>query len=329
MIATLFVFCLKEGIGCETVAEFFRLLRLERHVGVSVASLRQIRSQMETQIIHYGQEQPKTLNPSGPPLEICASADETFFEQVVLVLLDLSSGFIVVEAITEDYRYETWQHHAQRAFSRLGLQVRYCVSDRAKALIKLALEEMGCVSLADLFHTLWELSQGIGRELATQLFQVHRRLHQLSESPSGVDLKPRLQAQQTALSAAQQQYHRLLQQLSLTLHPFAFSLGAPQTSAQVASQLQVHTQALNQLKKTQQLPDKAGSIAKFEWQIPNLSALVDLWWEWVRHSLQQQACDPSLQAWLERILLPLSYWQYQTQRTKTPALRAVYQTAFQ
>jgi hypothetical protein len=53
VVATIFVCCFKRGVGCESLGEFFRLLRLEQHVGVSVASLRNIRTQMETQILEY------------------------------------------------------------------------------------------------------------------------------------------------------------------------------------------------------------------------------------------------------------------------------------
>ena len=74
--------------------------------------------------------------------------------------------------IAQDCRYETWQQHTKQALSQLGLKVRYCVSDRAKALVKLALSEMGCPRIADLLHALRELSQGIGRELSDTLFRV-------------------------------------------------------------------------------------------------------------------------------------------------------------
>lgn len=331
VMATLFVFSCQGGVGCERIAEFFRLLHLERHVGVSPASLRRLRSQLEAQIIAYGQEQSQQMHPSELGTEICASTDETFFEQVILVMMDLASGFILVEAIVEDYGYETWQEQVQQAFQRWGVQVRYCVSDRAKALIKLALADMDCLSIADLFHAVWALSQGVGREMSRRLFQIDRRLRQLSESGADSDnpVQAQLQAQHTALSSAQQQYHNLLQQVSLTLHPFTLRLGTAQTTAQVASQMQLHSQALYQLKQTHQLPDKEGSIAKFERQIQDLSILVDLWWEWVQQSLQQQACPERLRDWLTQFLLPVSYWHYQVHRTKTPALKAAYQAAYQ
>jgi len=154
VLATVFEVCFKRGVGCESLSEFFQLLHLERHVGISVASLQQLRAQMEEQILEYQRLQQAQLAAAQSPIEICASVDETFFDQVVLVMLDLASGFILVEAITEDCRYETWQQQTQQALSQLGLKVCYCVSDRAKALVKLALDEMGCPSVADLYSCL-------------------------------------------------------------------------------------------------------------------------------------------------------------------------------
>ena len=53
VIASIFIFCFKRGMGCESLSEFFQLLHLDQHVGVSVASIRKIRSQMETQVLNY------------------------------------------------------------------------------------------------------------------------------------------------------------------------------------------------------------------------------------------------------------------------------------
>lgn len=329
VLATVFEFCFKRGVGCESLSEFFQLLHLERHVGISVASLQQLRAQMEEQILEYQRLQQAQLAAAQSPIEICASVDETFFDQVVLVMLDLASGFILVEAITEDCRYETWQQQTQQALSQLGLKVRYCVSDRAKALVKLALDEMGCPSVADLFHALRELSQGVGRELSEGLFRVNRRLHELVDSPENAELKQHLQAQQGALQTAQNQYRSILHQLTTTVHPFAIRLGLPQTSTQVEAQLQAQTQALKSLKHTLQLPDRPGSLPKFERQWHDLSASVDLWWAWVRQSLNAQGGDPLTRAWVEQALLPALYWQQQATRTKTPTLKGAYQTAAQ
>src|SRR5918992_4503291 len=42
VVATLFVFGLKRGVGAETISEFFSRLRLEAHVGCSPSALRHV-----------------------------------------------------------------------------------------------------------------------------------------------------------------------------------------------------------------------------------------------------------------------------------------------
>jgi len=329
VVATIFVFCFKRGVGCESLAEFFRLLGLEQQVGVSVSSLRQIRTQMETQILDYQRLQHSQLEHPQTPVEACVSVDETFFDQVVLVMLDLPSGFILVEEMSQDYRYETWQHHTQQALSKLGLNIHYCVSDRAKALVKLAIDELGCPSIADLFHALRELSQGIGSELSNHLFRVNRRLRELDDTAANASLKQQLQVQKSGLEQAQNQYRSILHQLTTTLHPFAIRLGIPQTSQRVESEFQQQATILSTLKQTYQLSDKPGSLAKFERQRHDLAAVVDLWWEWVEQSLSAQNCDRSTGDWVKQYLLPAHYWHQQSVRTKTPTLKAAYQIAAQ
>ncbi|MEO0013389.1 MAG: hypothetical protein RLZZ535_1778 [Cyanobacteriota bacterium] len=97
VLATIFVFALQGGIGCERLSQFFNLLRLKRHIGVSPTALRSLRARMELTIIEYQQRQNEVINKISSEIEICAAADETFFDQVILVMLDLPSGYIFVE----------------------------------------------------------------------------------------------------------------------------------------------------------------------------------------------------------------------------------------
>ena len=73
------------------------------------------------------------------------AADETFFgELLILVLMDLSSGYLLLESIQDDRRFDTWLAQATPRLDALGIEVGHAVSDRAKALIKLAIEGFDC-----------------------------------------------------------------------------------------------------------------------------------------------------------------------------------------
>jgi hypothetical protein len=329
VLATLFIFCCQRGVGCDSIAQFLQLLGLDRHIGVSVSSLRQIQTQMETQIIKYQEQQYQAYRERQvAPLEICAAVDETFFEQAVLVLMDLASGFIVLEKLSEDYRYDTWKTQATDALAQLGLQVRYCVSDRAPSLIKLAQETWNCPSLADLFHGLRDLSKGLRQSWSRPLKQLQKRLTQLAKMPDAEVLHTQLEAQATQLQAAQATYPQVLHQITTTLHPFAIATGQAQTTAQVCTQLQQQIQTLQQLQQTATAAEPTDCLDLFLQRLPDLTAGIDLWWQWVRQDLQSHQPHPDLAHWLQHTLLPAQYWLAQTQRTKhNPTLKSAYQQA--
>ncbi|TVR66451.1 MAG: hypothetical protein EA420_01660 [Candidatus Competibacteraceae bacterium] len=164
VLAVLLVFGLKGGMGAERISEFFHRIRLERYLAVSPSALRSLRTQMEDVILAYPTEQEQRLGQEGRRREIIAGADETFFDEVVLVMMDLGSGYLVLEEAADDRTYGTGQERVRAAVRTVGLEVRYVVSDRAQALIKLALKGLGCPSVPDLFHALRDLAKVMGSE---------------------------------------------------------------------------------------------------------------------------------------------------------------------
>ena len=55
--AVIFLFGIKGGIGAETIALFFGLLRLDMHIGVSATTIKKLRHNMMDFLIEYGKEQ--------------------------------------------------------------------------------------------------------------------------------------------------------------------------------------------------------------------------------------------------------------------------------
>jgi hypothetical protein len=82
------------------------------------------------------------------PRSAVMAMDETFFgDFMILVLMDLSSGYLLLEDISQDRRFDTWFEKAILRLKDLGIEVNHAVSDRAKALIKLAITGFDCPSL--------------------------------------------------------------------------------------------------------------------------------------------------------------------------------------
>jgi len=338
VFGTIYVFGIKCGIGAETLSEFFYLLQLQMQIGVSPSALRNLEVVVTEAILKYQQQQQKAIGETQTAIEICAGADETCFEQDVLVLMDLSSGYVFVEEEVENRQYETWFDKAQQALTQAGVRVRSLVSDRAPTLIKLALEGLNCPSIADLFHPLWDLSKSIGAGLSRQLTQTHKKLQQAQRQLAHLrahaqalttqkQLIEQLQSQCAFLQSGQHTYYRLRQQLTLTLHPFALSGSGFKTTTEIKAQLEQLLLKLKTLQDTHQLPKAASVLHKFQQQIPALAVGVNTWWHWVQHTLSLENLDTPLTNWLLGQMLPTVYWQLQLKKTKSCSLRRIYRQA--
>lgn len=248
---------------------------------------------------------------------------------MVLVLLDLSSGYIFVEAQAKERDYQTWQRLVQQAFGD-AVEVKYLVSDRAKALVKLALEGLDCRSVPDLFHALRDLGKQLGAHLGCQMSKLEQQLSQARVKllQLQTDSKPtqlqqqkleQLQAQYNCTQATQTAYHFAMQQLSLCVHPFAIDGSGFQSTKEVIASLQQQLQPLSTIANPASLPNWQTTVTKFTQQIPDIAAVINTWWTWVRHSLSAEPLSPQTSNWLLTRLLPVVYWQQQLHKTKSPA----------
>jgi hypothetical protein len=154
LCATLYTFGIRCGIGMETICEFFKYLRLENHLGVSSSSLQRLVAKIEKIILDYKEAHEK--NKKGTA-QVVVGADETFFDKMILVLIELSSDYILLEEPAKDRTYDTWKEKALGALKALGLKARYMVSYNAKALMKLGIDGIQCNRIPDLFHAINEI----------------------------------------------------------------------------------------------------------------------------------------------------------------------------
>jgi hypothetical protein len=152
VVAVLYHFGLRRGVGAETMSTFFADVRLEQHLGCSPSTLRTVMAQLEDLILEITEEWEREGLAQGQVGPIVGSVDETFLEQMMLVFMDLVSGYVLHEETAEDRSYETWFERVKTRLEPIHTQVLYVVSDRAKALIKLAQTGLKCPSIPDLFQ---------------------------------------------------------------------------------------------------------------------------------------------------------------------------------
>lgn len=337
VVATLYIFGLKRGVGADSISEFFCRLRLEAHIGCSPGALRGLMDVLEQAILETTAAWEHDGIAHGETRPIIGAVDETFLARMMLVFMDLVSGYLVFEEVAEDRTYDTWYALVKTRLETLGVGVFYLVSDRAKALIKLAETGLECLSIPDLFHLIHDLVKSYALAIFSRLRQAQQALNQAREhlakcqaSHAGAAQVQQAQAVVEASEAevkhwqsVRSAYRQHLETLSLILHPWRLLDSTRQRSEEVARQLQAEIAALEKLVETQGLPLKKKALDKVRKQLAGVSALVDMWWQRVWQDVQQQVTlTPAWTQWIEELLLPLMYWHEQLSRTRCPRRKA-------
>ena len=181
IVATLFVFGLKRGVGAETLSEFFSRLRLEAHVGCSPSALRHVMHTLERLILETAAAWEKEGIAHGEIRPVIGAVDETFLQRMMLVFMDLATGYVLMEEVAADRSFDTWYDRANDRLTTFGTEVLYVVSDRAQALIKLAHTGWGCLSIPDLFPLSHDLAKGYSLAIFGRLRHAQRDLEQAQQ----------------------------------------------------------------------------------------------------------------------------------------------------
>src|SRR5436190_16549160 len=181
VVATLLVFGLTRGVGVGTISEFFGRLRLEAHIGCSPSALRTVMHTLEHLILESAAAWEKEGIAHGEIRPVIGAVDETFLQRMMLVFMDLASGYLLMEEVTAGRSFATWYARANDCLTTLGVEVSYLVSDRAKALIKLAETGLDCLSIPDLFHLSHDLAKSYSLTICRRLRQAQQALNQAGE----------------------------------------------------------------------------------------------------------------------------------------------------
>jgi Family of unknown function (DUF6399)/IclR helix-turn-helix domain len=337
IVATLFVFGLKRGVGAETISEFFSRLRLDSHVGCSPSALRTVMHVLARLLLETTTAWEAEGIAHGEIRPVIGAVDETFLQRRMLVLMDLATGYLLMEEVAADRSFETWFDRANERLTTFGAEVLYLVSDRAKALIKLAHTGLGCLSIPDLFHLSHDLAKGYSlaifgrlRQAKGDLEQAKQRLETLQKD-AHVE-RVHIERAQTQIAACTtsvshwqgvgRAWRQHLSNVSRILHPWRLADSTRQASKEVEKHLHAELLAIEALLETNGLPVKKDTLDKVRKQLAGISALVDFWWQTVRHDLTQLAISPKWIQWAEELLLPLMYWQEQLRRTRCPDQKA-------
>jgi hypothetical protein len=258
LAATLSTFGLKRGVGLETLSEFFTPLRRATQVGCAPSALRRVMAVLEAAILAMAEAWEKEGSADGQVREIMGAVEETVVQRMMLVFIDLVSGYLVCEEVAAQRPYDTWYALVQPRGETLGTAVVSLVSDRAKALIKLAETGLGCLRIPDLLHLIHDLVQSHALAILGRLRHARQALSQAQEhlrlcqgaAPSGAAAQ-QAQAVGEARAAqvqhwetADRTYRQHLERVSLLVPPWRLVASTRQTSHEVEHQVQAAVAAL-------------------------------------------------------------------------------------
>ena len=336
VVATLYFFGLKRGVGVETISEFLTRLGLATQVGCSPSALRGVMQVLAEAVCKTAQTWEQDGVAHGEVREIIGGADETFLQRMMLVFQDLATGYLLLEDVADDRTYTTWKAGVDERLKALGTHVLYVVSDRAKALIQLAETGFECLSMPDFFHLVHDIvksySLAIGRRLRQAQQELTHAEERLTRRQDRV-LWPQDDQEDAMLVAAshaevqrwaevQRTYRQHLATLSLTLHPFNIDDATAQTSTQVAGRLHAEVEAMEALATRHQFPACHAARTKVRKPLPALAALVDFWWAGVEQDVEHAGLSTHWRMWAREYLLPRVYWAHHVAHTRCARRKA-------
>jgi len=342
VIAMLYEFGMKGNQGAERMSEFLKRIRVDNHVGISPTALRTMMRVIEDELPKFQREQEEAQRGEGVR-QIVAAGDETWLgDQMLLVLMDLGSGYLVMEEEAEDRSYETWESKSQARLKEMGLEVKHFVSDRAKALIKLATSGFGSLAGADIFHAQYDISKWLGRSLCGKKGRASKQLKEAEEKKAELEEKgskaEKIEEQEERITQYEEKlkvieesketYDKAQQTVSAAVHAFSVTDNTPQTSKQVEDRLEKQTKQFASIAELQSVVDNKDALGKFRRQIEDVSSVVDAWWQWTTESLAEFKPTAELTHWLLYVLLPVIYWYHQLLKTQNPEMKKLYEQAW-
>ena len=328
VIAAILVFGLQATVGADHLSLFFELICVGSFVAVSSRSISRLKTVMMSKLADYQEELQPTLDALSGNIHIIAGADETFFERLLILLyMDLGSGFILTAQNESNRRANTWHNNVSWISDKFK-SILCLVSDRGQALIKLA-KTSKIQSVAELYH----LQQSVvrlfkfafsskRRSFQKQERELQKTVKELMDSKADEALLKEYQQsldtikeKNITIDKGQKAYKEELKKISIAVHPFNED-SAPKESVTLTAELNSSLSTLKKIAQACGIDDTHNRLDYFNNNITPMSSLVDLWWLWVKGDVELQTQDPQLQEWLVNTLLPVYYWRQQIKKSR-------------
>ena len=227
-------------------------------MGCSPSALRGVMHALEHVILETATAWEHEGGAAGAVRPIIGAVDETFLERMMLVFMDLVSGYLLFEEVAEDRTSPTWYALVEARLEALGVGVLSLVSERAKALITLAEHGLECLSIPEVFPLIHDLVKSYSLAMCGPLRQARQALQHARESLTtcqasqrSSDAVQQAQAEVEACAAEVERwesvhsaYRHHLETVSLLVHPWRLCNSTSQTSQEVERRLHAEIDAI-------------------------------------------------------------------------------------
>ncbi len=277
-----------------------------------------------------------------PFLEIVGGVDETFLDEMVLVFMDLPTGYLIVEEYSKQRTIDAWKELIMEKLKSMKSRVLYIVSDRAQALISLALKNVGCKSIPDLFHIRYDLTKRFSLAIENKANGIYKKwdtlriaLSLLKESQKSTSLEisstmkdlQQVELELDQIKSTKFIFKESLQQFSLLVHPYQLEDSSFQSVKKIESKLKENLKELQETLTRSHIADPKNCFVKIKKQIHDISSVVGVWEDYLEQQLISLSLSKIEKIWLKEYLIPKLYWDIQAKKTRSHDLRIRYEQA--
>ena len=240
---------------------------------------------------------------------------------MILVMMELKSGFIFSEKAAEDTTYKTWDKFSMLWLSKFK-SIRCMVSDRAKALVKLANDSIKEVSVPDLFHPMQDTSNAVGRHISVRITAINKKI--LNNKKKNKKKKNLLEESKDKLLNLQQDYKKHYRRLSTSLHPFKILSASYSSSKSALKNMSNSANSIRDVGTQLSIANLDAGITKVEKQLPDATVQMDIWRDAVASSVDSSHLTEEQKNWLQNVYLPSIYWKKQIPKTDSKIIKMLY-----
>lgn len=339
VVVVLVVFVVRGGCSVELAAEFFEAMHLRRFVASSPTTLRGVLAQLLPHLVAWGEAEFKRLVKDMMPRDVVLALDENFhWKAMLLVVMDVASGFVFAEKSSATRDAATWETTVRESLQGHKVCLRALTRDGGDWLRACA-ERLDVPSGHDVFHIQYAVCRATARPMAQrvvraqkaaqvrrdELAQVRTERAKAEAAPRGPGRPPDWDAREAhaaaAVEAAEQegalrQKEREAMQASIRAigdahHPVDLRTGELQGANAMRERLHEIAQTLCEQAAQASLGMRAIKALNgvFE-RIDDLVGITVWWTQELRRRLTTLALPPADGAWIEQKLMPAVYVQH-------------------